>query len=482
MSLRRPTSQNRPPFIIKPIIMSMHRPPAPAQAGSYKKSVYRIPMRKRPGMRPIPHMHQKLSRPKPSTAASHPEPVLIMKHQQIMLKPNSEINHKNDDVLPSTQNTSTETDLIELATENAYHIDMTMNKNYDEMIHSTMRPAINTGFHPESVVIEGGFKPIVSKEFEKRISDEESGDINDKEDIGVINLNPENTENSPQFTETFEPMFIPSPPDSHLLQNKKQNTTKFSKRRTIIKKNPQMMFIVKHVARSAEPEPDDLETEEDEIAMAAERVEAYYLPPDDKKSKPIDRIRKPSNIDIPPGSVVTYDGKTVSGASLTAPVPESGSFESRSSKAAELLRLSPQFGPFKGEIPPLDPKNINIANLPQLKSTAVLNRDLNAPVPAPAPSNPSQTTKLTPVKRYQRTADVRRKRAAHHTAEHTAEQERQRQQEHQHHNQEEHDAHEHKHDNNNPGNKSPLVKSLPTISNLLSVIVISLTINNYIRY
>lgn len=177
------------------------------------------------------------------------------------------------------------------------------------------------------------------------------------------------------------------------------------------------MLVVKHVARSAEIKQEELESdqkdEDDKIAMAAERVEAYYLPPDDRKTKPVDKIRKPSNIDIPPGSVVTFDGKTVSGTSLTAPILGGGTFEARSSKAAEFLRHSPQFGPFRGEIPPLDHHSINLASLPQLNSQAVINRDLNAPALAPAGA---QTTRLAP---------LRFKRTAHHTPEHTAEQERQ---------------------------------------------------------
>lgn len=55
----------------------------------------------------------------------------------------------------------------------------------------------------------------------------------------------------------------------------------------------------------------------------------------------------------------TYDGKTVSAATLTS-VPEvktsSGPkiFSSKLPSTTELLLKTPQFGPFKGEIPPLD--------------------------------------------------------------------------------------------------------------------------------
>lgn len=94
-------------------------------------------------------------------------------------------------------------------------------------------------------------------------------------------------------------------------------------------------------------------------AQAAERVDTYYLPPDN---------RKIPHANIPSGSVVTYDGKTVMDSSLVLPprlnsenddssLPRlfSGNVKSGLSKLEQLIRSTPQVVPFRGEIPPLTP-------------------------------------------------------------------------------------------------------------------------------
>ena len=100
----------------------------------------------------------------------------------------------------------------------------------------------------------------------------------------------------------------------------------------------------------------DLEQPE---AQAAERVDTYYLPPDN---------RKIPHANIPSGSVVTYDGKTVMDSSLVLPpkldsenddssLPRlfGGNARSGLSKLEQLIRSTPQVVPFRGEIPPLTP-------------------------------------------------------------------------------------------------------------------------------
>lgn len=238
--------------------------------------------------------------------------------------------------------------------------------------------AVNTGFHPESVVIEGGFRPIINKESTRR-SDDEGPELKYESEIGVIDVNVKNTSNT---------IILP------------KKSLKAEKRRATASKNP--VYIVFKRGRS----------ESDEVADAAERVESYYLPPPNQRPKAIDEAKQPSNIDIPPGTVVTYDGKKVSGASLTIkPHDTSTVLEARSSKAYEYIKAHPQYGPFKGELPPLDTKFL-LETAPQLQSRGtVINRELDTP-------DLPHSTKLTRVD----SKHIRNKRAPHHTPEHTAEQ------------------------------------------------------------
>lgn len=248
-----------------------------------------------------------------------------------------------------------------------------------ELYDEKMPLAINTGFHPESVVIEGGFKPILSKE-PVRKNDEDGPELKYESEIGVIDVNEKN--------------------NSAVLISKKP-IMKAEKRRAASTKNP--VFIMFKKGRSEGS---------DEIAEAAERVESYYLPPTNQKPRLIERPKQPSNIDIPPGTVVTYDGKKVSGSSLTIkPHDTSSVLEARSSKAYEYIRARPQSVPFKGELPPLDTKFL-IENAPQLQPrNTVINRELDTP-------DLPQSTKLTRID----SKHFRNKRSPHHTPEHTAEQ------------------------------------------------------------
>lgn len=264
-----------------------------------------------------------------------------------------------------------------------------------------VRPAVNTGFRPESIVIEGGFKPILSKEIEDRKSEDEGPQLEYESEIGVINVSTEKVvDAAPSVVQSFEPMFVPSPLEKVVTQKPLK-----MRKRAPVKKN-QVVFIIKE-GRSM----DDETLTDDEIAEAAERVDSYYLPPPDKKLKLSSIPQKPSDIDTPPGTVVTYDGKKVSSASLTTRIADrSVALESRVSKAAELIRAGPQFVPFKGDLPPLDPKLMN-TDVPQLKARAAISRELDAPSVSSGPTKLS----LLGIER-------RNRREAHHTPEHTAEQ------------------------------------------------------------
>lgn len=201
---------------------------------------------------------------------------------------------------------------------------------------------LTKGFQPDTIIVEGGFKPIVrrrngdSDEEEvmvtsNRRSDDNAPELIDQSDEGdALFVNQE----SP--TALFEPMFIPSPRDN--ANNKK-----------LIPKERLTGDLI------------DMEVEEgdDKMAMAGERVDAYYLPPD--------MPRTPPHLSAyPEGSVVTYDGKAVLDTSLVNSLPlqlptytshhNANQFLSsvgHLSKTQQLIRNTPQFVPFRGEIPPI---------------------------------------------------------------------------------------------------------------------------------
>lgn len=232
--------------------------------------------------------------------------------------------------------------------------------------------AVNTGFKPESIVIEGGFKPIITKE----IGRDNGPEVKVESEIGIIDKSEASSPQSKRFHEILK-------------KNLKRPITLSVKRGRV---------------------------DEDEEVAAAERVESYYLPPVNKKFRPIDA----KATDVAPDTVVTYDGKKLSGQSLTVKFPNRPTvFRAGSSKAAELLKRKPQYGPFRGELPPLDLKHVD-KNAPQLRSRGSLNRNLDTPLPS---------TKLSPIKYLVRADETgigeRKKREAHHTPEHTAEQEAQ---------------------------------------------------------
>lgn len=242
--------------------------------------------------------------------------------------------------------------------------------------------AVNTGFNPGSLVIEGGFKPIIQNtaEAQDRISEvEESYDDNTE---GTVRLYAEDDNQSEegllsQQTQMFEPMFIPSPPDSVHKHIKKPTgyefETNLQKKKNYYRKPiRQSMIIIRRrpVTASFRSQQDDTQ---DEIAMAAERMDTYYLPP----SGPVyglsqngGQVEVPVNNDEGIATIVTYDGKPVSDSNLVPPIPRTqaqkfGTFRSKGS--SDLLKNTPQFGPYRGEIPPPVPENVKPENIPQLQ-------------------------------------------------------------------------------------------------------------------
>lgn len=314
---RRPVAG--PQVIVKP---PQHIPhmnfPIVHHAGSQprpvivKKPVVRIPQR--PQMMSIRPGPQQVVGPAPVAIAPSPQP-----HKQVYI-------HKFKKPINSA---------VPMSEKNKgkIHPSQMIGQSAEEL--STKLPiAINTGFNPGSLVIESGFTPIINNPqvAEERVSEIEYDDDDYNNSEGVINV--EGNDEQKSQTEMFEPMFIPSPLDSNAKHNKKATTEPVKK----IRKPVRQVIVRKPVYDEASfrSEPDD------EEAMADEKMETYYNP----GSRPI----------------LTYDGKQVAG-SVAPPVPPPS--KSRP-KGTEQLKHSPQFGPFKGEIPPPVPKKVP-GNFPQLK-------------------------------------------------------------------------------------------------------------------
>ncbi|XP_013194628.2 protein Skeletor, isoforms D/E isoform X1 [Amyelois transitella] len=228
---------------------------------------------------------------------------------------------------------------------------------------SSLKPAVNTGFQPDTIVIESGFKPIIREPLmagEDRIADpdenanrREDTDVEEEYDLSPQLLNHQYTPlPSDKLTETFEPMFIPSPPD-HLLPTNDRTKEIFPKNH----------------AKEDRPHPVYVKTQEElvdlfskknmdkevptDLVMASDRVSPHYLPPDPKMSM---QHSQKLSMEKEPSTFTTYDGKKISASTLvTVPNITNGPklYSSKLPSNTELLLKTPQFGPFKGEIPPL---------------------------------------------------------------------------------------------------------------------------------
>lgn len=301
---------------------------------------------------------------------------------------------------------------------------------------ASMKPAINNGFKPDSVVVESGFRPILRQQPDDTVPESIHQIAHRREDPGSEIDEVMETDTlfltAQKDTQSlnFEPMFIPSPPDSTnatIIRNiinsqpvlavasplvaatiEGENPVAVKLRKPTLEEllidpevddkpaaamlrkptledllsDPEMDVILendeitvtenddKSDAKKQDLEKeknnydvdlyaeeigdignsDEKDDEEDKEAQAAERIDTYYLPPDNKK------IPQSS---LPSGSVITYDGKTVVDTSLVLPPKleaRDTSYLRRQnhgfSKIEELIRNTPQFKPFRGDIPP----------------------------------------------------------------------------------------------------------------------------------
>nr|CAD7455034.1 unnamed protein product [Timema tahoe] len=291
--------------------------------------------------------------------------------------------------------------------------------------------AVNTGFHPDSVIVEGGFKPIIHQ---KAVAEDRSSlgepPVNDPEDEVVSGTKEERKDNpfEGQKSELFEPMFIPSPPDRIIgnqtvvkkpgvlsedltppavIQGKPSRPYDVSgrthpdmrrplypnKKTSNFHHPPRGVDFRHQQSRDETPMAEERMDAyyhnsrrgvfEDETPMAAERMETYYLPP---------QYSTPRRAPIPPGVIVTYDGKPVVDGSLSSP-PNAPSAPHRGGSLA-LVRGTPQFGPFLGEVPP---------PVPDVKPSRLTPEDFGEEFPDP----PSlRSTQLSPLDEGETPLDI----------------------------------------------------------------------------
>ncbi|XP_049281488.1 protein Skeletor, isoforms B/C isoform X1 [Anopheles funestus] len=197
--------------------------------------------------------------------------------------------------------------------------------------------AANHGFEPSSVVVESGFKPIYRRkdDFDLEFEDNrahgflrrQDDDIDEAIESDALMIHGQDEPSK----QTFEPMFIPSPLDSMAMAHVKPSAG--PARESATKRNVEIL---------PDETADVVGEGQDTLGAANDRVDPFYLPPIGSD-----------------GSVVSFDGKAVLDMSLvngpsaasqqSEPLPPVGP----SSKTEQLLRDTPQFGPFRGEYPPI---------------------------------------------------------------------------------------------------------------------------------
>ncbi|KAI8422931.1 hypothetical protein MSG28_014034 [Choristoneura fumiferana] len=251
------------------------------------------------------------------------------------------------------------TQRLRVKPDNSHQNDMKSSDFIGESVENTpLHPAVNTGFKPDTIVVESGFKPIIREPLmagEDRITDYDGA--NRREDTDVeedYDEAPQTLSNhaysSDKLTQSFEPMFIPSPPDRHLPSD--DRTKEIFPSNHAKEDRPHPVYVKTETELNALFSKKNMEKEVPDMVMESDRVSPQYLPPDPKFPK--EHSQKLSNEQ----TYTAYDGKTVSASTLvTVPAvqqPEphnSKPFSSKVSSNSEFLLKTPQFGPFKGEIP-----------------------------------------------------------------------------------------------------------------------------------
>ncbi|XP_032665653.1 protein Skeletor, isoforms B/C isoform X1 [Odontomachus brunneus] len=228
-----------------------------------------------------------------------------------------------------------------------------------------LKPARNTGFDPESIVIEGGFKPIIRNTVDR-------ADIVQKRVSSATPWQEEVFRKSSDYRtiDEFSPVFVPSlPVTTSLIDNGRKRK----------KKTSPVRFSTRF---------DDL----DDMEMAADRLDAYYLPP--VTSARSEELSSPSS-----GVLITYDGKKLKDSTGLARSISDIEHRNKGKLTSALLSRTPQFGKFQGELPPLIPGEVRVnSSLYERKTPRLSAIDFSLPSGLFSKAN----TRLTLVERSKR--------------------------------------------------------------------------------
>lgn len=241
-----------------------------------------------------------------------------------------------------------------------------------------LRPAVNTGFKPDSVVIEGGFKPIIREPLlssQDRITDYDADSVTNNRRIDEettprvegYNHLLKDSHYEEQFIQSFEPMFIPSPPDRHIQPNLTTLDTT-NKVASFVEERPSPVYVKPEETDSGDLK-NNVESKKNnfDTSVAADKIEATYLPPENKQKTE----NKKDDDEIVEGTVIAYDSHKLSDSTLTTKQKNAGKlYSAKLSTNSELLTKTPQFGPFKGEKPSLVHSSINPEAVTKLKSVS----------------------------------------------------------------------------------------------------------------
>ncbi|XP_076631544.1 DM13 and DOMON_DOH domain-containing protein skeletor isoform X1 [Colletes latitarsis] len=326
-----------------------HHPPLPHHYHHHQPDQRTQPMYvKRPMMTRRPVLQSPHAMPQ-SALPMQPRPVFL-ERKKAVYRPASSTYRRTLDRHPPINGNPQIAKLKKIDAKQRTKLEVKLSDAVDvsNVFATAMKPARNTGFNPDSIVIEGGFKPIVRSVEEPDVAQKRISEVTEPNDAS-----------NHRSVDNFEPVFIPSPPVPTLDANKKL------KKKTANAKLP-----------TRQSEADDME-------MAADKSNAYYLPP---VSSTIPN-EPPSSFSS--GVLITFDGKRLKDSSLARSI--SGIEEHASSRLTpDILGRTPQFGRFKGDLPPPIPGEIRSDNT-RLEKRRLPSTDLSA-----------KNTRLTLVKRLKR--------------------------------------------------------------------------------
>ncbi|KAL4704034.1 hypothetical protein ACJJTC_015190 [Scirpophaga incertulas] len=200
---------------------------------------------------------------------------------------------------------------------------ITINKHHTLITPHIVTPEPHKHITKGHMSVESGFKPIIREPLmaaEDRITNDDSSS-NRREDTDVE----EDYEEAPQYinhsnpsdklTQSFEPMFIPSPPD-HLIPSEDRTREVFPSNHAK-EDRPHPVYVKTEAELNTLFSKMNMEKDvPSDMMMESNKVSPQYLPPDPKLPK-----EHSQRISSNPQTFTTYDGKIVSADTLTT-VPE----------------------------------------------------------------------------------------------------------------------------------------------------------------